>query len=103
MTARNASALPAVCLLHAQKGDAAFATTPTHWQASSFGCAAAAALQGLDPLVSALGGDLTALGSSVNDVFATSVLNTKITLEQLQNGQQLTASNGNTVTVTVTT
>jgi hypothetical protein len=62
-----------------------------------------AILQGLDPLVSAVNGDLTSLGSSVNDIFATSVLNTKIPLEQLQNGQTLTASNGNTLTVTVTT
>jgi hypothetical protein len=62
-------------------------------------------LQGLQPLVDALGGDLNALGSTsqVNDIFATSVLTSKVMLDQLQNGQTLTTMNGNTVQVTVTT
>lgn len=52
-----------------------------------------------------MGGDLSALGSSqqVNDIFSTSVLTQKIVLSELRNGQQLTAMNGNTVTVTITT
>lgn len=62
-------------------------------------------LQGLQPLLTAMGGDLSALGSSaqINDIFSTSVLTTKVMLDQLQNGQTLTSMNGNTLTVTYTT
>lgn len=68
----------------------------------SSGCAC---LQGLQPLLNALGGDLSALGSSaqINDIFSTAVVTTKVMLEQLQNGQTLTSMNGNTLTITYTT
>jgi hypothetical protein len=63
-------------------------------------------LQGLQPLLNALGGDLSALGSSaqINDIFSTAVVTSKVLmLDQLQNGQTLTSMNGNTLTITYTT
>lgn len=50
-----------------------------------------------------VGGDLSVLGPSdqLDDVFKTAILTTKTTLEQMQDGQVLTAMNGEPVTVTV--
>jgi len=62
-------------------------------------------VQGLDALLKDLGGDLSVLGTTaqINDVFSTSILTTKVMLEQMQDGQKLTTMNGNTVTVSITT
>lgn len=60
-------------------------------------------LQGLQPLVSALDGDLTKIGSpaQVNDIFSTAILPAKVALEDLEDGQRLTAMNGNEIKVDI--
>lgn len=65
--------------------------------------ALAAVLQGLQPLVAALDGDLTKIGSSaqVNDIFSTAILPAKVALEDLEDGQRLTAMNGNEIKVDI--
>jgi hypothetical protein len=58
-------------------------------------------LQGVQKLVDA--GGLSMAGSGVDDIFNMAVVRQKVVLSQMYNGQQLTAANGNTLTVKVTT
>jgi hypothetical protein len=58
-------------------------------------------LQGVQKLVDA--GGLSMAGSGVDDIFKMAVVRQKVVLSQLYNGQQLTAANGNTLTVKITT
>jgi hypothetical protein len=61
--------------------------------------------QALQPLNEAVGGDLTSLlgdPQQVNDVFSTAVIpGQALTLAELQDGEQLTTLNGNTIDVSV--